>query len=303
MKILNFGSLNIDKTYQVEHFVQPKETVQALAYEEFCGGKGLNQSVALALAGAEVYHAGAVGADGSALLQLLQDSGVRTAYIRQMEDIKSGHAVIQVDKSGQNCILIYGGANQAVEEADIDAVLEHFAPGDLLLLQNETSCIAYAMKQAKAHGMKLALNPSPITEALQSCGLELADYLLLNEVEGKALAGIDTEEPEALIAALQKKFPKAVLVLTLGEKGAYYVEQECRIFQGIYPVKAVDTTAAGDTFCGYFIAGLAEGLPAEQVMKRAAAASALAVSRRGAAPSIPGRLEVERFLKQQEKPE
>lgn len=299
MRVLNLGSLNIDKTYQVDHFVRSKETISAQSYEEFCGGKGLNQSVALARAGAAVYHAGAVGQDGGALLEALRAAGVSTELIQQMEAVPSGHAVIQIEPNGQNCILIYGGANQAIETAYIDAVLKQFGAGDLLLLQNETSCIAYAMEQAKQRGMQLALNPSPITENLMHLDFSQVDYFLVNEVEGKALAGCDSEAPEDLIAGLTSAFPKAAVILTLGAQGAYYLKAEKQIFQPIYPVQAVDTTAAGDTFCGYLIAGLAEGLSEEKAMQQAAAASAIAVSRKGASPSIPTKAEVERFLKEQ----
>ena len=148
MKILNLGSLNIDKTYSVKRFVQPKETIQALDYEEFCGGKGLNQSVALARAGAEVYHAGAVGGDGKLLLDMLKEAGADTGYVETL-DGASGHAVIQIDESGQNNIIICGGTNRKITREYISFVFEHFGKGDLILLQNEISNIDFAMEEAK----------------------------------------------------------------------------------------------------------------------------------------------------------
>ena len=151
MKILNLGSLNIDKTYSVKRFVQPKETIQALDYEEFCGGKGLNQSVALARAGAEVYHAGAVGGDGKLLLDMLKEAGADTGYVETL-DGASGHAVIQIDESGQNNIIICGGTNRKITREYISSVLDHFGKGDLILLQNEVSNIVFAMEEAKKRG-------------------------------------------------------------------------------------------------------------------------------------------------------
>lgn len=294
MKILSLGSLNIDKTYSVKRFVQPKETIQALKYEEFCGGKGLNQSVALARAGALVYHAGAVGEDGKLLTDILESSGVHTEYIKKL-DGPSGHAVIQVDESGQNNIIICGGANRRVEKDYILSVLEHFGEGDLILLQNEISNIDFAMAEAKKRGLLVAFNPSPADEAIWTCDLELVDCFILNEVEGRILAEIDSEEPADIMEALKNKYPHASFVLTLGDKGSYFFNQETTAFHDIYRVKAVDTTGAGDTFCGYFIAGLAMGLDYETILAQASAAGALAVSRKGAAPSVPVREEVLEF--------
>lgn len=161
MKILNFGSLNIDYVYTVGHFVQPGETVRSEKLEQFCGGKGLNQSIALARAGASVWHAGKVGVDGEMLVEALQKAGVDTAYVEQSTK-RTGHAVIQVDASGQNCILLHSGANADLDETMIDRVLAHFGQGDILLVQNEQNNLPYVMEQAHAHGLLIACNPSPI---------------------------------------------------------------------------------------------------------------------------------------------
>lgn len=295
MKILNLGSLNVDKTYSVKRFVQPKETIQALKYEEFCGGKGLNQSVALARAGAKVYHAGAVGGDGKLLTDMLEASGADIRYIERL-DGASGHAVIQIDESGQNNIIICGGANRRVEKDYIASVLENFGSGDLILLQNEISNIDFAMEEAKKRGLIVAFNPSPADEGVFWCDLSLVDYFILNEVEGKILAGIDSEEPGDIMAALKEKYKGASVVLTLGDRGAYFYDGAETFFHDIYKVKAVDTTAAGDTFCGYFIAGLALGLSHERILAEASAAGALAVTKKGAAPSVPVRKDVEEFM-------
>ena len=300
MRVLNLGSLNLDRTYSVKHFVQPKETIQALRYEEFCGGKGLNQSVAIALAGAKVYHAGKIGADGGRLLAFLEQAGVQTDYI-QRTDLATGHAVIQVDGTGQNNIIIWGGANADISRRDIDRVTRMFSPGDLLLLQNEISNVDYAIRRAKRQHMKVVLNPSPINDAIEGYPLGLVDCFILNEVEGRCLARVDGEEPYRILEGLKARFPGAEFVLTVGEKGAYFFDGQHTLYQKTYPVDVVDTTGAGDTFCGYFLACVARERPVKEALRMASAAAALSVTRQGAAQSIPNKEEVEAFLACQEK--
>lgn len=302
MRVLNLGSLNLDRTYSVKKFVQPKETIQALRYEEFCGGKGLNQSVAIARAGGKVYHAGKVGADGEQLLRFLNEAGVQTDYI-QHTDRATGHAVIQVDETGQNNIIIWGGANADIGKGDIDRVTEVFWPGEILLLQNEISNVDYAIRRARQQKMKVVFNPSPINDAIQSYPLDLVDCFILNEVEGQSLACTDSREPEAVMNGLKARFPNAEFVLTLGEAGSYFFDRERTIFQKTYSVDAVDTTGAGDTFCGYFLAHIAQGRPVREALRMASAAAALSVTRKGAAQSIPAKSEVESFLDTDEKGE
>lgn len=302
MRVLNLGSLNLDKTYSVKKFVQPKETIQALQYEEFCGGKGLNQSVAIARAGAKVYHAGKVGADGEQLLRFLSEAGVQTDYIQRTERA-TGHAVIQVDETGQNNIIIWGGANADISKGDIDRVTEVFWPGEILLLQNEISNVDYAICRARQQKMKVVFNPSPINDTIQSYPLDLVDCFILNEVEGQSLAGTDCRDPEAIMNGLKARFPNAEFVLTLGEAGAYFFDRERTIFQKTYSVNAVDTTGAGDTFCGYFLGHIAQGRPVREALRMASAAAALSVTRKGAAQSIPTKSEVEAFLDANEKGE
>ena len=299
MKVLCFGSLNLDKVYAVPHFLRPGETASADDMREYCGGKGLNQSVALARAGARVSHAGCVGADGGALVKLLADNGVDTTLIRRC-DGPSGHAVIQVAPSGQNCILLFGGANQKVTPAFAEEVLAHFDAGDYLVLQNEISGLEFIMRAAAQRGMKIVLNPSPVTSALKQLPIEEVDCLILNEGEARDLCGEavpDAQLPERLHA----QYPKTRIVLTLGEKGSVYFDGSQRVEQAAYRVKAVDTTAAGDTFTGFFVAEMAAGAPIAQAMETAAKASAIAVCRKGAAPSIPMMGEVQNFLVQQGK--
>lgn len=296
MKTLCFGSLNIDYVYTVPRFVAAGETLSSGALETFSGGKGLNQSVALARAGAETYHAGAVGADGAFLLETLRAAGVRTEYVETLSGVRTGHAVIQRNAAGENCILLHGGANRAVTRAQIDRTLERFSVGDLLVLQNEISEPGYLARQGKERGMTVALNPSPMDGAVLPA-LPYADFLLLNETEAAALLASDMPEDFADAARLLRgRFGAAAVVLTLGARGAVCADGETLLTQEAFPARAVDTTGAGDTFTGYFLAGMMEGCGAARALRLASAAAALAVTRPGAAPSIPTRGEVSEWL-------
>ena len=295
MKVLNIGSMNLDLVYNVDHIVQPGETEASVSMNTFLGGKGMNQSVALAKAGVEVYQGGMIGEDGQPFLDACAEYGVRADFIRKVEG-KSGHAVIQIDSSAQNCILLYGGANQMLTEAYVDEVLSHFGSGDILLLQNEVNLLPYIVEKAYEKGMQIALNPSPFNEKLSAVDMTKISIFLLNEVEGNQVTGLTV--PEEIIVKMQEMFPHARIVLTLGKDGAVYADGEERFFQPIFPVKAVDTTAAGDTFTGYFLAGLAEGMAIPEILKMSAKASSIAVSRAGAVPSIPYRDEVMAALAQ-----
>ena len=295
MKILNFGSLNIDYTYDVDHFVRGGETLSSKALHLFPGGKGLNQSIAASRSGADVWHAGAVGkSDGEFLIKQLNEAGVNTDYVKRRE-VPSGHAIIQRQPDGGNCILLFGGSNQEITRGMADEVLEHFGKGDYLLLQNEISEVGYIMKRAAEKGMRIVLNPSPMDEKIGKLPLETVDYFLLNEVEAESLCGEGANRPEAMLEKLTNGFPKAKIVLTLGSQGSLYWDGEKMIKQPCYKVKAVDTTAAGDTFTGFFIGGLSQGMEGVKALDWAARAAAVAVSRAGAATSIPSKEEVDRF--------
>lgn len=292
MKILNFGSLNLDYVYNVDHMVEAGETLTSAERNTFCGGKGLNQSIALARAGAKVFHAGQIGAEGEILRQTLAQEGVDTRYIRTA-DVPTGHALIQVDKNGQNCILLYGGANRALTTGYIDEVLADFGRGDILVLQNEVNLLDYIIDRAWEKGMRIILNPSPFDDHLVKCDLQKISILLLNEVEGAQLCG--KTDPEAILEYLRKEYPEVKAVLTLGSRGSVYQDVNLQHHQSIFPVEAVDTTAAGDTFTGYFIAELLEKSNAVEGLEIAAKAAAIAVTRHGAAPSIPTKAEVDAF--------
>lgn len=297
MKVLNFGSLNLDYVYRVEHFVQPGETLSASSQAVNPGGKGLNQSIALARAGAEIYHAGCLGVGGEGLGKLLRENGVDTTYLFPTDELQ-GNAVIQVDQSGQNCILLFGGSNQCITSGQVDKTLAAFSAGDYLVLQNEVNDLPMIVEKAWERGMKIVLNPSPYNEKLSAVDFGKLSWLLVNEVEAAQLSG--SEDPEEAWRVLHEAYPHLSVLITLGSAGsvAYRVEngevETAR--QEAFRVRAVDTTAAGDTFTGFFIGALLEDKPLQECMRRASMASALGVTRPGAAGSIPTRDEMEDAL-------
>ena len=297
MKILNFGSLNVDYVYSVDYFVRAGETLKANSREVIPGGKGLNQSVALARAGAQVCHAGCIGAEGAFLRDLLNENGVNTDLLRTIDGMQ-GHTIIQVDRKGENCILLYGGTNRRIEDSQIDETLAHFGPGDWLVLQNEVNSLPRIVDAAFARGMKIVLNPSPYEESLKAVDFGKLSWLLVNEVEACQCSGSD--EPERAWDVLHERYPSLSVLTTLGGAGsiahAATPEGIDTVRQQAFPVEATDTTAAGDTFTGYFIGGLAEGRPLAECMRRASMASAISVTRMGAAVSIPKKEEVESKL-------
>ena len=293
MKVLNFGALNIDYVYKLPHIVMKGETISSRSLNIYPGGKGLNQSVALGKAGANVFHAGAIGEEGRFLVEFLNESGVNTKFVKVLSDTKSGHAIIQNDEEGDNCIFLFGGANQAITKEQIDQTLAEFEKGDYLLLQNEINDVDYILDKAHEIGMQIVLNPSPMDEKIGKLSLEYVDYFLLNEIEANQILGKSFDSSEEILSGLAEKFPGAKIVLTLGGEGSMYHDGNKKVAQKIYPVETVDTTAAGDTFTGYFIAGEIKGQEVEVSMDMAAKASAITVSRPGAGVSIPTLEEVE----------
>ena len=287
MKILNVGSLNLDYVYTVDHFVRGGETISAKERKTHLGGKGLNQSIALARAGAEVYHIGCIGNDGDILKQELENSRVDTRFIKSVST-PTGHAIIQVGTNGQNCIIIHGGANQCITGEDVDEALHFFSKQDIMLVQNETSARDYAIMRAAQMGMQVVLNPSPIDDnLLQSQALDAVGWFILNEVEGTQFT--QETEPDAICIKLHERYPKAKVVLTLGSDGSQYFDGTNMIHQNSYQTKIVDTTAAGDTFTGYFLSMVANGKSVAEALNIASYAAAIAVSKEGASSSIPER--------------
>ena len=298
MKVLNFGSLNIDYVYSLDHFVQKGETISSEALHIFPGGKGLNQSVALGRAGVSVSHAGAVGKDGDFLLELLKESCVDTKYIQVLEGVQTGTAIIQNDKSGDNCIILYSGANHQITKEQIANTISDFEKGDFLVLQNEINGMDSIVRVAEEKGLKIVLNPSPMNEKILGLPLQYVDYFVLNEVEAAQILGLDNiseKDGEKFVRELHDAYPRAKIVLTLGAEGSIYFDGEKLYRQRAYKTDVVDTTAAGDTFSGFFIAGILRGDTLEQAMDTAARAAGIAISRPGAAPSIPKIEEVLEF--------
>lgn len=278
MKVLNFGSLNIDNVYRLHHIVRPGETIAASSNAVFAGGKGLNQSIALARAGAKVYHAGMIGKDGIFLKELLEENGVDCSFLDISNEVPSGNALIQVAEDGENSIVLFGGANQAMKAEKASQVLANFEVGDIAVLQNEISITSEVIREAHKRGLKVFFNPAPMSRDVADFPLELVDTLIVNETE---------------MAELQKSRPQldfCNLLLTLGSKGAVYYPKNggreiavpaCKV------EKVVDTTGAGDTFIGYFTAELAKGLSVEICLAHASAAAANSITKAGAAVSIP----------------
>lgn len=289
MKLLVFGSLNIDHTYHLPHFVRAGETLASARYQRNEGGKGFNQAVALAKAGQEVHFAGAIGQDGQFLKDYLQELAVNTNHLRVL-DAPTGHAIIQVDAKGQNSIILFGGTNGMITTQMIDETLTCFDAGDYVLLQNEISHVDYIIHAAHAKGMHVMLNPSPMSEALLSWPLDKLEWLLLNEIEGGDITGKST--PDEVLDELLHRYPACHVVLTLGAEGSVYADAAQRIRQTAVLTKAVDTTAAGDTFTGYFIQALLAGKSVQEALHIASHASSIAVSRPGAGRSIPLKDEV-----------
>mgnify|MGYP005802687381 CR=1 FL=1 len=286
MKVLNFGSLNVDYVYTVDHILVPGETQSSAQRNVFAGGKGLNQSVALAKAGLPTYHAGQVGndGDGEMLLRVLDENGVDTSLIQRI-DGPCGHTIIQVDKEAQNCILLFGGANRCISAAYRDQVFSHFSAGDVLVLQNEINDLPQIIDQAYEKGMKIVLNPSPFDAYLDQCDWNKIDIFFINEVEGAQISG--KTEADDILDWFRANHPGALVVLTLGGAGSCCLKDDEVYRQEIVPVKAVDTTAAGDTFTGFFLKAYLSGQSVSEALALAARASSVTVSRPGAANSIP----------------
>jgi len=289
MNILNFGSLNIDKVYEVADIVRPGETITSKSYRKFYGGKGLNQSIALAFAGAKVHHAGKIGKDGLFLKTFLENTGVDVSNIG-ITDSPTGHAIIQVNKNGENSIILFGGANKKISIKDINDVLHKFLPGDYILLQNEISSIPEILNRASEMNLNIVFNPAPMGPEVLQYPLNNVKYFIMNEIEGEGFTG--EKKPEHIISNLLLSFPDAAIILTLGENGIYYADSERKIFIPSKKVATRDTTGAGDTFVGYFLAGLVAGQNIKKCLHNANLAASICVSRPGAAESIPKKEEL-----------
>lgn len=293
MIVYNFGSINIDHVYRVPHFVRPGETMTSNAYQQVLGGKGANQSIALARANCDVKHIGVIEKSDTRLLTTLQDFGVDTSFVN-LSDTPTGHAIIQVNDEAENAIVLFAGANHQISESQIDDVLAQASSDDWVLLQNETNNIELIIERAKHYGLSVVFNPAPMDVNTVKPLIDNIDLLIVNEVEAMDLCQVDTIEEAQ--TTLQQRYPQLKIILTLGRQGVRYIYKNEVIEVAAFNVEAIDTTAAGDTFIGYCLAGLQSSLPIEDVLRQACAASAICVTQTGASSAIPTVAQVKAFL-------
>lgn len=295
-KIIVLGSINMDLVISSPYMPATGETIMGSDFMTNPGGKGANQAAACGSMGAEVYMCGCVGDDvfGAKLKQNLKSFGVNCDYVRTAEGVSSGIAVIIVAEN-DNRIILDSGANAKVSKEDVDSVLEIAGEGDILMAQLEipVETVIYGLKRAREKGMTTILNPAPANKACAPA-FEYADYFIPNESELEIFTG-----EKVLQLAAKKLFEAGVknLIVTLGSKGSVFVDRNDLTYVKSYKVQAVDTTAAGDTYCGTFAAELARGKKELLAMDMASAASALSVTKKGAQMSIPAYREVIDFIK------
>lgn len=295
MKILNFGSINIDNFFSVDHIVRPGETIDSNFYEEKIGGKGLNQSIALAKVLNNVFHAGKVNSKDSFIIDYFKENNVNTDYIRKT-DVLTGSAFIQLDKVGENSIVLNHGANFDIDKKYINRVLSDFQENDILLLQNEINNIEYLIDLAFEKNMFIILNPSPINEDLLKIDFNKINMLIMNQREAEDISG--EKNKDEIIDKLKKSYKNLKVVITFGKNGSLYFDEKTTFSQKAYKVNVIDTTGAGDTFTGYFVGLLAKSYDIKECLKYASSASALAVGVKGASNSIPEFSDVKNFLKE-----
>jgi ribokinase len=292
MTIACLGSCNIDHVLRVPHLVNAGETVASATYQRQTGGKGLNQSVALARSGARVTHLGCIGPDGAMLRECLVAEGIDGRHL-QTVDTPTGNAFIQVDDAGENAIVITPGANACATPDRFAAVIADLAADDWLLVQNETPDAGRAIALAAEQGVRIAANPAPMTTAVASWPLDRLDLLIVNRYEAATLACISRQAPgDELLTALTNECAAAMIVLTDGADGAWLRYGTAHVHHPARLVTAVDTVAAGDVFTGFFLGALSQGRSPEQALDLAIAAAGIAVTRPGAARSIPHRHEI-----------
>lgn len=297
-KLVNLGSACVDYVYRVTELVAAGETASSLSHEVFPGGKGLNQSLAAARAGAEVHHLGAVGEDGMLLRQVLLDAGVDVTGLVIRPDVASGHAVIQVNDRGENAIVIAGGANRTIADADRAAARALLQPGDWLLLQNEINDLPLALELSRDTGARLAFNLAPVDGREADYDFDCVNLLIVNEIEARAVVPGDIAAEENAVVAgwLAAKYPGMDVVLTAGADGLHHARGDSVVRQPAFSVTPIDETAAGDAFIGFLLAGLLAGEEMATALRLGAAAGAQAVTVAGAAGSIPDRAAVRALL-------
>lgn len=304
MRLLNFGSINIDYVYRVDHFLQGGETLEACDRTIFMGGKGLNQSVAAVRSGVSIAHCGVLGADGQFLYDFMKEAGIDVRFLKVDENASTGHTVIQVTPEAENAILYFAGTNHALTREHINEALESFDEGDIVLMQNEVNGIDEILREAKKRNLYTVFNPAPYSPAVLDYPLECVDALIVNETEARGILGENETDPERLLSGLCKRFNKALVFLTLGRAGMIcslpHSPQSFHYFKA-YSVNAVDTTGAGDTFVGYALKAIMDYFTREDIgsftrlIDEAMLAAAVSVTRRGAVASIPTLKELSEF--------
>lgn len=279
MKILNYGSLYIDYIYKLPALAKEGETVTAEGFECRLGGKGFNQSVALALAGAKVYHLGKIGNDAEVLLDVMRKSGVNTDYISLCNE-SSGHNLIQCDTNGNSNVILHPGANSKITRHEILETLLEFSSGDWVLLQNEISNVETVINTAHDLGMYVIFNPSPISGNMKKLPLKKVDLFILNFLDGKELSGAKWED--TVLRGLVAKFPDSKFLLTLGEKGAVFFDGKNKIKASEFVYNPEAGGIAEDVYIGYFIAALSSGMSIDRALSLAACAVSMIKSANGA---------------------
>lgn len=293
MKVLVFGSINIDRTFTLPRFLIQGETICSSSLSISAGGKGANQAVAIRKAGVETQLAATIGEDGIWIKDILSSFLVDTSLINVKKDTYTGSATILLDEKKCSSIILYGGANRENSTDYIMSVLSQYEKGDWIVLENEINNLDIIINEASDRGIKICLNPSPFEDNLFSLPLEKIDLLILNEVEMSLLLKREILDnipsyKESIIQA-GEKFPSADILLTLGDKGSIYKEKrsEKTIYTPALKTNCVDTTACGDTFLGYFLALSIKNVDLNKRLELATKASSFTATRPGAMESIP----------------
>lgn len=296
--ILVIGSSNVDLIAQVDQFPLAGETVGNAVYSKMYGGKGANQAVAAVRAGGDVTFVTSIGDDGYAaeLKEHFQSNGLNIQYLSQADNCPTGVALILVDSKGENCIAVAPGANAKLETKLVDEALIESA--DIILMQMEIpyETVRDIALLAKKYNTKVLLNPAPARD-LDDELMECIDFLVVNELEANLISGLNIEKDGLeLVARKLLEMGSKLIIITLGQDGSYIYSNELREEVGSYTVTAVDSTAAGDTFCGVLAVGISSGKEITEAVRFASAAAAISVTKLGAQESIPMRACIESFI-------
>lgn len=300
-RICVIGSLNMDLVVQTPHLPAPGQTILGGPFQTIPGGKGANQAVAAARAGAQVTMIGCVGSDsyGTMLRTALEAEGIDTSHVQARQDMASGVALIAVAPDGQNTIIVAPGANATLTPADIDRYEETIRASQVVLLQLEIPlpAVERAIMLASTAGVQVILNPAP-AQSLPDALLRHVDFLVPNETEAATLTGITPDSWSTAADAARILAAKGVghTVITLGSRGALLFQDEHVVQQPAFPVQAIDATAAGDAFVGAFGVALADGKSPQDALRWGAAAGAIAATQIGAQPSLPSRVAIEECI-------